>query len=225
MTAPVPEDRATLFSEVFVTAELTARPSVKTDWVEARLAVQNLALRMAEDPAQVLPLFVELAMQLTGGISAGLSLLEPEPSPGVFYWRHLCGTLAKFEGARTPRDDSPCGITLDERTPVLTRYSERLYKWIADKNVVLPEVLLVPLFLGGPEPLGTLWIVSDTEGHFDSGHARLTAELANFVGIALRLQRNKGRARAAIKAQENLETHHRATNGSRAADSGDPSSP
>jgi hypothetical protein len=50
---------------------------------------------------------------------------------------------------------------------VLSRHPERVYDWIAEAIIIVPEVLLVPLYLGGKGPLGTLWIVSDREGHFD----------------------------------------------------------
>jgi len=39
----------------------------------------------------MLPRFVDLAMELTGGIAAGLSLLEEFPAPDVFRWRYLRG--------------------------------------------------------------------------------------------------------------------------------------
>ena len=110
--------------------------------------------------------------------------------------------LAPFNGATTPRDFSPCGITLDRNAPVLAQHPERVYGWIADANIVVPEVLLVPLYLGGKVPLGTLWIVSDREGHFDSGHARALTELAAFVGIALRMVRSEHRLNQALEAQE-----------------------
>ena len=202
------------FSEVFITGELARRAPKRTNYLQEKIALQDLAARMTDGPAIVLPRFVELAMQMTGGISAGVSLYEPEPAPGVFRWHHVCGTLKVFEGSLTPRDDSPCGITLDQASPVLTRHSERLYKWISDANIVVPEVLLVPLFLGGPEPLGTLWIVSDTEEHFDSGHARVATELATFVGTALRMQRSEERLRVALETQEVLtrEMSHRLKN-------------
>ena len=52
-------------------------------------------------------------------------------------------------------------------------HPERVHGWIADANIVVPEVLLCLLYLGENGcRLGTLWIVSDREGHFDSGHAR-----------------------------------------------------
>ena len=203
-----------LFSEVFITDELARRAPKRTDYLREKLALQDLAARMVEGPEKDLPRFVELAMQMAGGISAGLSLLEEGATPSCFRWQHLCGTLKVFEGAFTPRDDSPCGITLDQGAPVLTRHSERLYKWISDENIIIPEVLLVPLFVDGPEPLGTLWVVSNTPGHFDSGHARVTTELATFVGIALKMQRSEEQLRSALEAQEVLtrEMSHRLKN-------------
>jgi hypothetical protein len=51
----------------------------------------------------------------------------------------------------------------------LTRHPERHYGWIADAGVVCPEVLLVPLYMAHGQPLGTLWIVAEKEGQFDSG--------------------------------------------------------
>ncbi|MCX7355881.1 MAG: hypothetical protein NTY59_13835 [Alphaproteobacteria bacterium] len=112
---------------------------------------------MADHPEEVLPRFVDLAMEITGGISAGLSLYEENPAPGVFRWRYLRGVLAPFENATTPRNFSPCGITLDRNGPVLSLHPERVYDWISNADIVVPEVLLVPLYLGGKEPLGTLW--------------------------------------------------------------------
>ncbi|MDE1149731.1 MAG: HWE histidine kinase domain-containing protein [Azospirillaceae bacterium] len=169
---------------------------------------------MAKHPAAVLPKFVALAMELTGGSAAGLSLYEPAPVPGVFRWHNVCGRLAAFDGATTPRNYSPCGVTLDQGGPVLTRHAETMFDWIADAGITVPEVLLVPLYLDGDEPLGTLWIVAEEEGHFDSGHARVATELATFVGIALKVQRTEDRLRQALERQETLthEMNHRVKN-------------
>lgn len=200
-------------SEIYITNQLSGRPPRRADYLREKVALQDLTTRMSRAPDEVLPRFVELAMQLTSGVSAGLSVLEPE-APTTFRWRNLCGTLSAFEGACTPRDDSPCGITLDENRPVLTRYSERGYQWIADTGVILPEVLLVPLFIDGPEPLGTLWVVSDEENHFDNEDARVATELATFVGIAIKMKRNEERLCSALEAQSLLtrEMSHRLKN-------------
>jgi PAS domain S-box-containing protein len=173
----------------------------KLGGVQEKLALQDIAARMADEPEEVLPRFVDLALEMTGGVSAGLSLYEEEPAPGVCRWQYLRGRLAPFNGATTPRDFSPCGITLDRNAPVLSAHPERVYSWIADANIIVPEVLLVPLFIGGTAPLGTLWIVSEREGHFDSGHARAMTELAAFVGIALRMVRSEHQLKQALAAQ------------------------
>ncbi|MBA3448831.1 MAG: GAF domain-containing protein [Pseudaminobacter sp.] len=201
-------------TEVFITHELATRPATMADFLKEKEALQQLAAGMVERPDAVLPEFVALAMEMCDGVSAGLSLFEQGSGAGVFRWQHVVGMLAAFDGATTPRHYSPCGITLDHRGPVLTRHSETLYAWIADAGIVLPEVLLVPLYIGGDAPLGTLWIVSDDEGHFHSGHARIASELATFVGIALHIQQTDQRLRKALDEQETLarETSHRVKN-------------
>ncbi len=201
-------------ADVFITHELDRRAPKKTDYLQEKLALQELAARMADQPEGVLPRFVDLAMEMAGGVSAGLSLYEEAPAPGVFRWQYLRGVLSPFNGMTTPRDFSPCGITLDRNAPVLSRYPERVYDWIAAANITVPEVLLVPLYLGGKVPLGTLWIISDQEGHFDSGHARVMTELASFVGIALRMVRSEQRLQQALAEQETLtrEMSHRVNN-------------
>jgi hypothetical protein len=151
---------------VFITEELYRRTPGSVDVLREKLALQELAAIMAEEPERVLPRFVSLAMEMTEGVSAGLSLYEEHPAPGIFRWHHLQGTLARFAGAITPRNYSPCGVVLDLNAPVLTAHSELAYDWLAEHNVSLPEVLLVPLHIGGDEPNGTLWIVSDEDGHF-----------------------------------------------------------
>lgn len=201
-------------AEIYITAELDRRPPRKANYLQEKLALQDLAARMAEQPEEILPRFVDLAMEMTGGVSAGLSLYEANPAPGVFRWRYLQGLLAQFENATTPRNFSPCGVTLDCNGPVLAAHPERVYDWISAANIVVPEVLLVPLYVGGKEPLGTLWIVADKEGHFDRGHARAMAELAAFVGIALRMLNSERLLSAALEQQETLakEMSHRVKN-------------
>ena len=208
LTTPFP-----LPTEVYITHELATRPATTADYLKEKEALQQLAVSMVDRRDAVLPDFVALAMEMTEGISAGISLFEPGLGAGVFRWRHVVGKLAAFDGATTPRDYSPCGVTLDRGGPVLTRHAESLYTWIADAGIVVPEVLLVPLYIGGDSPLGTLWIVSDAEGHFHSGHARVASELATFVGIALRIQQTDQRL-TALEEQETLarEMNHRVKN-------------
>jgi two-component sensor histidine kinase len=201
-------------SDIFITEQLNRRGEAQADYLREKDALQDLAGRMLDAPEEVLPRFVELAMQITGGISAGLSLYEETPAPGVFRWRYLIGLLARFENFLAPRNDSPCGVTLDVGQPVLASHPERFYSWIAEGGIVVPEVLLVPLHFTGAEPIGTLWIVAPAEGHFNAGHARAAAELAHFAGIAVRMLESQRQLKAAFEQQEMLarEMGHRVNN-------------
>lgn len=213
-TTDVALPQPSLTADIYITEELDRRRQKKANYLQEKLALQDLAARMAEQPEEILPRFVDLGMEMTGGVSAGLSLYEAEPAPGVFRWRYLRGLLAPFENATTPRNFSPCGVTLDCNGPVLASHPERVYDWISSANIVVPEVLLVPLYLGGKEPLGTLWIVADKEGHFDRGHARVMTELAAFVGVALRMLNTERQLKASLEQQETLtrEMSHRVKN-------------
>jgi two-component sensor histidine kinase len=202
------------FDAVYITDEMYRRIPKSTDYKREKLALQDLARQMVDHPAKVLPHLVDLAIELCEGISGGISIYETDPPPGVFRWHHLRGDLTKFTGETTPRNFSPCGVTLDLNAVVLSQRPERVYTWLRDADISLAECLLVPLFIGGKEPLGTLWIVSENEGHFDSGHARVMTELAGFAGIALSMVKTEQTLKQTLEQQENLtrEMAHRVKN-------------
>ncbi|MBS0549749.1 MAG: hypothetical protein JSR24_18500, partial [Proteobacteria bacterium] len=89
------------FDEVFVTRELAERPVTPIPQRRVKEAIQELAAHMATGPEKVLPRFVSLAMEMTGGVSSGISVSEPEAKQ--FRWAFLQGSLSAFEGATTPR--------------------------------------------------------------------------------------------------------------------------
>ncbi|MGD9847244.1 MAG: HWE histidine kinase domain-containing protein [Pseudorhodoplanes sp.] len=209
MTASLPLPPAV--AEVFITDELLRRKAHAPDHLAEKLALQDLATQMTDHPSEVLPRLVSLAMELCDGDSAGVSVLDPG-SP-TFRWFSLVGTLAAFEGETTPRDNSPCGICVDHRSAILMENPERAYDWIRHANIVVPEVLLVPLFVKD-EPLGTLWVVAKEKGRFDLSHARALLELSRFTGAALRMIRTEERLKKALDEQETLarEMSHRIKN-------------
>lgn len=204
----------TAVRSAFITEELATRAPKRTDCQREKKAMLDLAVRLADASNEVLPRFVELAMGMTGAVSAGLSIFDADREPDVFRWKHLHGSLARFEGATTPRDNSPCGVTLDANMPILVAHPERLYDWVAAANLVLPEVLLVPIAVGDGEQLGTLWVVADGKDHFDSGDAQAVADLAVFVGAALLVRKREEQARLALEEQETVaqEMSHRLKN-------------
>jgi two-component sensor histidine kinase len=203
--------------------ELRHRIAHKADYQREKLAIQDLARQMAEQPDQVLPRLVHLAMELCGGQSAGISLYEAQPpGPGIFRWHHLAGRYANFSGGTAPRDFSPSGVCLDLDHPILMARPERVYAYLSEAGVPNYEVLLVPLYAGQRAPLGTLWIISHDEViHFDSGDMRVTSELAAFAGIALKmiqdasvLRTSEERLNVALHQEEMLtrEMSHRVKN-------------
>jgi len=199
-------------NDVFITDELANRVPTDPDYLREKLALQDLARHMSDHPKQVLPRLVALAMDICGAESAGVSILEP--SAEQFRWFGLSGVLSAFEGAYTPRNDSPCGVCLDLNGPVLMDRPERAYAWIRDANISVPEVLLVPLHVAGLNGIGTLWVVAERKGHFNVSHARILTELATFAAMALRMIQTEERLSQALQQQEVItrEMSHRVKN-------------
>ena len=68
-------------------------------------------------------------------------------------------------------------------------HPERLYGWIREASITVPEVLLVPLHVGKEVPIGTLWVVAPDGNRFDLEHVRILNELAGIASIATELVR------------------------------------
>ena len=218
--AAVPPDH---LSDVLITEQLHRRVPHNVDYKREKLAIQELAQQMVDHPEGVMPGLVRLAMEACEAQSAGISLYEPDPpSPGIFRWHHLAGHFANLSGGTVPRDFSPSGIVLDRRAPILMARPERVYPYLARAGVPLCECLLLPLYITGTVPAGTLWVVMhDSQHHFDSGDARVMTELAAFAGLALRmivdataLRAKEELLREALDHQEMLtrEMSHRVKN-------------
>jgi hypothetical protein len=91
---------------------------------------------------------------------------------------------------------------------IIQSLPERVYAFLSEAGVPNYEVLLVPLYAGQPDPLGTLWVISHDEAiHFDSGDARATTELAAFAGLALKMIQDASALRAS-EERLSLALHH-----------------
>ena len=197
--AVVPPDR---LSDVLITEQLHRRVPHNADYKREKLAIQELAQQMVDHPEGLMPGLVRLAIEACDAQSAGISLYEPDPpGPGIFRWHHLAGHFANLSGSTIPRDFSPSGIAIDRRAPILMARPERAYPYLARAGVPLCEALLLPLYITGTAPAGTLWVVThDEQHHFDSGDARVMTELAAFAGLALRMIGDA----AALRSKEEL---------------------
>jgi len=204
------EVRTSDLDDIIITDELALRGRLDRTYRRENLALLDLARQMTEDPQQLLPHLVDHALGLCGADSAGISVLDGQ----VFRWTALQGKLKVFDGETTPRHFSPCGVCLDRKGALLMRHPERVYDWIKNADIIVPEVLLVPLIIEGGELLGTLWVVAKEGREFKSDHLDTLTVLASFAGTALRMIRADETLKKALEEQETLtrEMSHRISN-------------
>ncbi len=186
---PSPPSSALTVDDLLITHELEIRAKNRRSHNRATgSALQILTQDIAEHPSEALQRLVDLAQQLCGGGSAGISVYEPQPEgAGIFRWTALTGRAAQFNGETTPRDFSPCGLCLDRGETILMDRPGRYYDWLNLPGLPITEAVLVPLFVHGRDPFGTLWVISHDEHQFDSEDARVLSDMASVVGLALGL--------------------------------------
>jgi two-component sensor histidine kinase len=207
-----PDHPSEPIAAVIITDELLRRPPAKPDYLREKQAIQDLAQQMADRPTEIIPRLVALAMEICDGVSAGVSVLDPETNR--FRWVGVQGALAAMQGVTVPRENSPAGVCMDIGGPVLMGHPGRAFGWMQGGALPVSELLLVPLQSKGAAPLGTLWVIAKEAGHFDSGHARSMSDLATFAAIALRMIQSEERLSQALSIQETLaeEMNHRVKN-------------
>ncbi len=179
--------------DVLITDQLSARICRERDSCEETKALDTLAEILSVYPHRLMDSFLQMPLELCHAGTGGLSLLESN-SQGeqVFRWTHLSGALAKHVGGTTPRNFSPCGVTLDRNSPQLFEYPARYFDYFRNVEVPIVEGLVIPFHVGGKTE-GTIWIVShDEETRFDSEDARIMTSIAEFAGCALHLNRCLG---------------------------------
>ncbi|MGB6200117.1 MAG: sigma-70 family RNA polymerase sigma factor [Candidatus Acidiferrales bacterium] len=147
-----------------------------------------LAQAVAASPQHVVDALLEMPISLCGAGTTGLSLVETnDAGEQVFRWTNLTGRLAKHVGGTTPRNFSPCGVTLDRNAPQLFSYPGRYFQYFNQVDIPIVEGLVIP-FRISTRTEGTVWIVShDEKSRFDSEDARIMTSLAEFAGCALYL--------------------------------------
>jgi signal transduction histidine kinase len=187
--SPAPPDRLgggpAAFAAVDIRAELQARPRRSPDYEQENRALAILAREMASNPRNMLQKLVEVAIDLCGADSAGISLLDDD----VFRWEAIAGILAGERGGTMPRGASPCGVCIDENTTQLMYLPERCFPALRVEPKAV-EALLIPFHYQGA-PIGTVWIVSHTEARkFDSEDERIVSVLAQFASSAWQLWRS-----------------------------------
>lgn len=180
-----PPTHACGLEEILKTEELATHSARPKDYQGESAALVALAQHMAASPGTILQKLTDTALALCGAGSAGLSLEETSEGKDIFRWRAVSGRLRPFLNGTMPRHFSPCGVTVDQRKPLLMRDMVRHYEYVAGLGMPIREVLLVPFFRG-ERAVGTLWVVAhDETGFFDAEHARVIGSLAQFAAAAV----------------------------------------
>lgn len=172
--------------DVLITEELSRRSPRQPNLQAENQAMRSLVWQLAHEPDQMLQRLVDSAQELCNAGTAGVSLIETQPSgEEVFRWGALAGALASHVGGCVSRHFSPCGVCLEQKAPVLFAYPERYFTDLQQANLPMPEMLVLPLVVAD-YALGTLWLVTHHEQRqFDPEDVRLMTGLADFTAATL----------------------------------------
>jgi PAS domain S-box-containing protein len=186
--------------DVLITAELARRPTRSPDYAAENRALTELAEAMADSPQTILQKLVETALDLCRADSAGISILEPGGTAGVFRWHAVAGRFASEVGNQVLREAAASGTVIDRDTSLLFSYPERHFDYgMVDPPIV--EALLVPFHTEG-KPVGTVWVIAQTPSRkFDTEDQRVLTSLAHFASTAYQV---KTAALSAVRAKEDV---------------------
>jgi K+-sensing histidine kinase KdpD len=154
-------------------------------------ALRRLARVFAENPERVLQELSEVAADLCGADSAGVSLeSKNEAGDAVFHWAATCGEFAPFLDAMLPRHMMPCAICLDRNKSQLVRVAKTHFDNMGVDAEPITDGLLIPWEVDGMR--GTVWILAHGRTQaFDSMDYETMESLANFAAMAVRHQRQQ----------------------------------
>lgn len=145
----------------------------------------DLIRKLSNAPVEFFSILTEAILYLTQAGSSGVSLLDKKQ--GRFVWPAVSGGLSPHLGSGTPADFGPCGVVLEQDSPVLFLNPERYFTYLQPITPPLEEVLLHPFHLNG-EAVGTIWAVIDEKGkHFDAEDRRILENLSSLAAHAYRI--------------------------------------
>ncbi len=197
----LPEMTAGSVDDVLITKELARRESRPPDYAAENRAINELAREIANSPQTLLQRLVNLALELCGAGSAGVSILELEEAGSFFRWHAIAGEWAPHAWGTLPRFASPCGTVLDRNCPLLFEHPERFFTAARGVEPPIHEVLLVPFHVRG-ETVGTVWVLSHSpELLFQAEDARLLMSLSSFASVGYSFLNRKQTLRDSRKAR------------------------
>lgn len=185
-TSPISAAEVSLES-VLCTSELKRRSARPPDYRAECDALSELSATLTDSPQAILQKLVEVILEICRAGSAGVSLLSMDGDDGICYWAAIAGAWSIYAGDKIPRDQGPCGITLDRDTPQLFVRPERHFTKLASITPLIEEVLMIPFHVKG-KAVGTVWIIAhDERRKFDAEDLRLITSLSKFAAGAYQM--------------------------------------
>ena len=169
------------------------RPLRVRDFATQIEGMDRLARVFVERPDTILQELVDLAVELCGADSAGISMVRQEEKrsdDGYYEWVATAGDYAQFLNALLPRTPSACGMCLERGRPQLFRVAQPFFDLMRVEAPLVTDGLLLPWEVD--ETRGTIWIMAhDREEAFDADDCRMMQVLANFAAMGVRQQRQQ----------------------------------
>jgi hypothetical protein len=174
-------------------AEFLARPSHQRDALAQLTGMQRLAHAFTENADGVLQELCDIAVQLCGAESAGISLeiFGPEGQQ-LFQWVAISGVYAPFLNATVPYHWMPCGVCLDRSQPQTLRVPVAHFAAMGLEELPPPitDGILLPWHVGSSR--GTIWVLAHGRTDaFDQMDYDIMQMFSDFAAMAVRNQQQQ----------------------------------
>ena len=169
------------------------RQVVLRDGVAQMEAVQRLVRAFVESPDTILQELVNVAMDVCGADSAGISLEKQGGTDSDFYhWIATSGAYSNFQNAMLPRYPSACGICLERGRPQRFRVGQPFFDILGVQAPLVTDGILLPWRVEDSQ--GTIFVMAHGRSDaFDAEDCRMMQVLADFAALGVRQQRQQDR--------------------------------
>jgi RNA polymerase sigma factor (sigma-70 family) len=183
--------REVALEDILITEQLLSRPIRARSSRQQSNSLRILEQATAGSAQHLIDAFLQLALDLCLAGTAGLSFLESGSDGNqIFRWTNLVGKLQSCVGGTTPRNFSPCGVTLDRKCAQLFANPGRYFHYFNEVEFPIVEGLVIPFRLG-KDTEGTVWIVSHEKNvSFDAEDVRIMSALTEYVSSGFQLSRS-----------------------------------
>jgi hypothetical protein len=173
--------------------DFLARPSHQRDALAQLAGMQRLAHAFTNNSDGVLQELSDIAVQLCGAESAGISLetFGPEGQQ-LFQWVAISGVYSPFLNATVPYHWMPCGVCLDRSQPQTLRVPVAHFAAMGLEELPPPitDGILIPWHVDSSR--GTIWVLAhDRTDAFDLMDYNVMQMFSDFAAMAVRNQQQQ----------------------------------